>query len=157
MRNVFIGERLAPPPGPNEWLSDDIWNLLSRCWSPLWDGRPDAESSMNALNDAADAFKVKRRNMYVSTKAPSPFITKTPAGSEVMKRERKRQRPPSSAHWERGYYPEESDDRHSYSRAGNPISARYLCNCLSRGGCHAYYRPMEIPITYLRAPEVELF
>ena len=68
--NVVIGERPACPPGPNEWLSDDVWKFISRCWSPSWDDRPDVEFAMNALNDAADAVEVKRRRLYVLTNDP---------------------------------------------------------------------------------------
>jgi len=72
--NVINGERPARPPGPNEWLSDDVWNFISRCWSR--DGRPDVEFAMNALNDTADAVEVKRRKPYVSGNDPgrrTPF------------------------------------------------------------------------------------
>ena len=59
--NVVIGERPGRPPGLNEWLSDAVWNLISRCWSPSWDGRPDVNFVTNALNDAAHAVEVKHR------------------------------------------------------------------------------------------------
>ena len=62
--NVVTGERPSRPPGPNEWLSDDVWNFISRCWSPSRDGRPDVDFAMNALNDAADAVEVRRRKLY---------------------------------------------------------------------------------------------
>ena len=65
--NVVTGERPARPPGPNEWLSDDVWNFISRCWSPSLDGRPDVNFAMNALNDAADAVEVRRRKSDATT------------------------------------------------------------------------------------------
>ena len=65
--NVVTGERPGRPAGPNEWLSDDVWNFISRCWSPSRDGRPDVNFAMNALNDAADAIEVRRRKLYVNT------------------------------------------------------------------------------------------
>ena len=65
--NVVTGERPGRPAGPNEWLSDDVWNLISRCWSPSRDGRPDVNFAMNALNDAADAVEVRRRKLYTTT------------------------------------------------------------------------------------------
>jgi len=52
---VVTGKLPDRPPGPNEWLSDDIWTFISRCWSPSWDSRPDTRSAMNALNNAVDA------------------------------------------------------------------------------------------------------
>ena len=65
--NVVTGERPGRPAGPNEWLSDDVWNFISRCWSPSRDGRPDVDFAMNALNDAADAVEVRRRKLYATT------------------------------------------------------------------------------------------
>jgi hypothetical protein len=65
---VVTGERPGRPPGPNEWLPDDVWDFISRCWSPSWDGRPDANFAMHALNDAADAVEVSRRKLYTTTK-----------------------------------------------------------------------------------------
>ena len=62
MYNVVIGKRPARPPGPNEWVSDDVWNLISRCWSPSLDDRPDVDHAMNVLNDAADAVEVGCKN-----------------------------------------------------------------------------------------------
>jgi len=133
--NVVTGERPGRPAGPNEWISDDVWNFVSRCWSPSWDGRPDVNFAMNALNDAADAVEARRRKLYGTTndqgkrtsrrgsgafspgrdssrrrvgdasvqqalqpspqtpnilETPSPFITKTPAGSRATEKERKK-------------------------------------------------------------------
>ena len=65
--HVITGDRPDHPSGPNEWLSDDVWNFISRCWSPSRDGRPDADFAMNALNDAADAVEVRRRKLHVVT------------------------------------------------------------------------------------------
>ncbi|KAF9648264.1 kinase-like protein [Thelephora ganbajun] len=65
--NVVTGERPSRPPGTNEWVSDDVWNFISRCWSPSWDGRPDVNFAMNALNDAADAVEDMRRKLYIAT------------------------------------------------------------------------------------------
>ena len=79
--NVVIGERPARPPGSNEWLSDDVWNFISRCWSPSWDGRPDVEFAMNALNDAADAVEVKRRKLYASTNDPGRRTSRRVSGA----------------------------------------------------------------------------
>jgi serine/threonine protein kinase len=64
--NIVTGVRPHRPPGPNEWLSDDVWNFISRCWSPSWDGRPDINFAMNTLNDAADAVEVRRRKLYAA-------------------------------------------------------------------------------------------
>ena len=64
--NVVSGERPGRPVGPNEWLSDDVWNLVSRCWSASCDERPDVNFAMNALNDAADAVEVERRKGYTT-------------------------------------------------------------------------------------------
>ena len=64
--NVVSGDRPARPPGPNEWLSDDVWNFVSRCWSASWDGRPEVDFAINALNDAADAAGAGRRKAYTT-------------------------------------------------------------------------------------------
>ena len=65
--SVVTGERPARPSEPNEWVSDNVWNFISRCWSPSRDGRPDVDFAMNALNDAADAIEVRRRKAYGTT------------------------------------------------------------------------------------------
>ena len=64
--NFVSGERPGRPTGPNEWLSDDVWNLVSRCWCASWDGRPDVDSAINALNDAADSAGAGRRKAYAT-------------------------------------------------------------------------------------------
>jgi len=79
--NVVIGERPARPPGPNEWLSDDVWNFISKCWPQSRDGRPDVEFAMNALNDAADAVEVKRRKLYTSTSDPGRRTSRWVSGA----------------------------------------------------------------------------
>ena len=63
---VVIGERPSRPAGPNEWLSDDVWNFVSRCWSASWDERPDVNFAINALNDAADAIEVGQRKGHTT-------------------------------------------------------------------------------------------
>jgi hypothetical protein len=62
---IITGERPSRPPGANDWLSDDVWNFISRCWSPSRDGRPDVEFAINALNDAADVVETRRVKLYV--------------------------------------------------------------------------------------------
>ena len=64
---VVTGERPGRPAGPNEWLSDDVWNFISRCWSPSRDTRPDVDFAVNALNDAAGTVEVKRRKLHATT------------------------------------------------------------------------------------------
>ena len=64
--SVVMGERPSRPSDTNEWVSDDVWNFISRCWSPSWDGRPDVEFAINALNDAADAVEARRVQSYVT-------------------------------------------------------------------------------------------
>ena len=64
--NVVTGERPPRPQEPNELVSDDIWDFISRCWSASWDGRPDANLAIGALNDAADAVEVRRRKVYAT-------------------------------------------------------------------------------------------
>lgn len=65
--SVVTGERPARPQDFSEWVSDDIWNFISRCWSSSWDGRPDVNFAINALNDAADVVEVRRRKAYATT------------------------------------------------------------------------------------------
>ena len=65
--HIITGERPGRPPESNEWVSDDVWNFVSGCWSPSWDGRPDANFAMNALNNAADAVEARRRKLYTTT------------------------------------------------------------------------------------------
>ena len=56
---VVTGERPARPQEPNELVSDNVWNFISRCWSS-WDGRPDVDFAINALHDAADAVEIRK-------------------------------------------------------------------------------------------------
>lgn len=63
--NVVTGMRPDRPQG-NEWVSDDVWNFISRCWSSPSDGRPDVDFAMNALDDAADAIEHRRRKSYAN-------------------------------------------------------------------------------------------
>jgi len=55
--------RPARPPDPNEWLSCDVWDLVSRCWSTSLDERPDPNTLMNALDDAGDTVELGRRKL----------------------------------------------------------------------------------------------
>ena len=64
--SVVMGERPSRPSNTNEWVSDDVWNFISQCWSPSWDGRPDLDFAINALNDAADAVEARRRKSYMT-------------------------------------------------------------------------------------------
>jgi len=59
---VVTGKLPDRPLGPNEWLSDDIWNLISRCLSQSLDGRPDISFATNALNDVVDAVRIAFMN-----------------------------------------------------------------------------------------------
>jgi len=63
--SVVTGKRPARPPGSNEWVSGNVWNFISRCWSSR-DGRPDVDFAINALNDAADAVEVRRMKSYAT-------------------------------------------------------------------------------------------
>lgn len=38
-----------------------MWDLVCRCWSTLWDDRPDASLVTNALSDAGDFIEFRRR------------------------------------------------------------------------------------------------
>ena len=58
--NVVTGAR-PPRPISNEWVSDNVWNLVSRCWSTFWNGRPDTSLTANVLNDAGDLVEFRRR------------------------------------------------------------------------------------------------
>ncbi|KAF9781357.1 kinase-like domain-containing protein [Thelephora terrestris] len=60
IHNVVAGNRPGRPTSTNEWVSGDVWNFISRCWSLSWDCRPDVEFAVNTLNDATDAFEARR-------------------------------------------------------------------------------------------------
>ena len=59
--NVVTGTRPHRPSSSNEWLSGDIWDLISRCWSPLQGNRPDPNAIINTLNDAGDTVEFRSR------------------------------------------------------------------------------------------------
>ena len=63
---VVTGERPARPQEPNELVSDNVWNFISRCWSSSRDERPDVDFAINALHDAADAVEVRRRKAHAT-------------------------------------------------------------------------------------------
>ena len=58
IHEVILGWRPSPPDS-NEWLLDNVWDIVSKCWSPSLGGRPDASTAMNVLNAAADAFEAQ--------------------------------------------------------------------------------------------------
>lgn len=58
--NVVGGARPHRPPGPSEWLSDNVWDLVCGCWPALRASRPDAGLVMNALNNAGNIIEFKR-------------------------------------------------------------------------------------------------
>ena len=64
---IVTGERPGRPLGPNEWLSDSVWDFISRCWSPSLDDRPDVKFTMNALNDAADVVDIRHGKLRTTT------------------------------------------------------------------------------------------
>ncbi|KAF9781367.1 hypothetical protein BJ322DRAFT_272189 [Thelephora terrestris] len=75
IHNVATGERPSQPPCMIEWVSDDIWNFISRCWSASRDDRPDVEFVVNVLNDATNASEASRVKSY----GPMTGEKRTPA------------------------------------------------------------------------------
>ena len=49
----------AMRPDNNEWLSDDVWNLVCRCLSPSSDNRPNLDVVVNTLEGAEDAAELR--------------------------------------------------------------------------------------------------
>lgn len=69
--DIITGERPSRPLGPDGQLSDDIWRLISNCWSPSWNERPSVNVALNALKDAADAYATtndQRERMTVASR-----------------------------------------------------------------------------------------
>ena len=62
--NVATGERPVRPQDPNEWISDAVWDLISRCWSSSLIGRPDIKFVKDKLTNAADIVDVGRRTSH---------------------------------------------------------------------------------------------
>ena len=46
-------------PDNNEWLSDDVWNLVCRCLSPSSDDRPNLDVVVNTLDEAEDIVELR--------------------------------------------------------------------------------------------------
>ena len=63
---IVAGERPGCPPDPNEWVSDDVWIFISRCWSALLDSRPDVKFTTNTLTDVVDTVEVRHRELYAT-------------------------------------------------------------------------------------------
>lgn len=63
MANVVTGTRPHRPLGPNEWLSDSMWNFIHRCWLTSWNDRPDVGFVANVLNDAGDVVEFRRKEL----------------------------------------------------------------------------------------------
>ncbi|KAF9648296.1 kinase-like protein [Thelephora ganbajun] len=59
--HVVTGKQPQRPPNPNELVPSKVWDLISRCWSTHWGGRPDASLVMNTLDDAGDVVEFRRR------------------------------------------------------------------------------------------------
>ena len=61
----IIGDIAQPThlPDPNEGVSGDVWDLISKCWSASLDGRPDPGTIINALDDAGDTAELMRRGL----------------------------------------------------------------------------------------------
>ena len=64
--NIVTGERPDRPPDPNEWVSDNVWKFISRCWSPSLDSRPDVKLVTNTLTDAANAVGTDHGTLYAA-------------------------------------------------------------------------------------------
>ena len=80
IHNVILGGRPDRPQDRTEWLSDDVWNLISRCWSSSWDGRPDVNYVMGALNGAADAVEEVKGQQPI----PQNSLAKQPSQTSVF-------------------------------------------------------------------------
>ena len=65
--NVVAGERPLRPLESNEWASENVWELIYRCWSSWLDSRPDAKFATNTLANAANSVEVRRRSLHVTT------------------------------------------------------------------------------------------
>jgi len=61
----IIGDIAQPThlPDPNEWVSGDVWDLISKCWSASLDERPDPGTITNTLDDAGDTVELRRRGL----------------------------------------------------------------------------------------------
>jgi hypothetical protein len=55
--------RPTSPPDTKEWLSGDVWDLVSRCWSTSLDERPGPDTVMNTLDDAGDTVELERMEL----------------------------------------------------------------------------------------------
>lgn len=60
--NVATGQRPDRPLDLNEWVSDAVWDLISRCWSSSLISRPDAKFAKDTLTNAAHGVEVGRRS-----------------------------------------------------------------------------------------------
>lgn len=58
---MHAGESQGKQLGPNEWISEDVWSLISLCWSS--DPRPNAKTVMEGLEFAADAVEMRKRKL----------------------------------------------------------------------------------------------
>lgn len=54
----IAGKSPAQPPISNRWCSEVVWDCVSGCLSASWNDRPDVDSMMSALNDAAGHAEV---------------------------------------------------------------------------------------------------
>jgi len=77
--NIVTGARPPRPLGSDEWISDNVWKLTSRCWSAFWDGRPSASLVMSALSDAGDVVEFRRREPDLVT-----FLDASKAGANDL-------------------------------------------------------------------------
>ena len=56
IRKIIEGERPTRPEEPEgAWFTNDLWQMLNRCWEPLPQSRPSAEAVLECLEQVSSA------------------------------------------------------------------------------------------------------
>ena len=57
MRKVIEGERPGRPEGKEVWFSDNLWEILERCWLPQPGRRPTIEAVLECIQRGSTAWQ----------------------------------------------------------------------------------------------------
>jgi len=58
MRKIIEGERPGRPQGKREvWFTEDLWEMLERCWSPQPEERPAIDAVLQCLRQGSIAWQ----------------------------------------------------------------------------------------------------
>jgi len=65
LRKVIGGERPGKPQGAEgAWFTDDLWEVLERCWSPQPKNRPTVDATLECLKRGSPTWQPPHRSTH---------------------------------------------------------------------------------------------